>query len=145
MNGVLLLCLHCNLKLRSKGHKYFFLTTSHNSSIIVIYFSIPCSISPFICFRDSNCSGLSGATVEVVDVEFREPWLPPNDLSSEPRLMRSSVKLLRSPPASSESASVMLTFLFTPGVGVSVIKRVKGHKLRRRRSHHNNEFSTLLW
>ena len=83
-----------------------------------LYFSIPCSINPFICFRDSNCSGLSGATVDAVDVEFNEPWLPPNDLSSEPRLIRSSGKLIWS-PASSASASLILPFLFTPGVGVS--------------------------
>ena len=85
-----------------------------------LYFSIPCSINPFICFRDSNCSGLSGATVDAaVDVEFNEPWLPPNDLSSELRLRRSSGRLIRS-PVSSPSASVKLPFLFTPGVGVSV-------------------------
>ena len=83
------------------------------------YFSIPCSINPFISFRDSNCLGLSGAVAdEEVDDELSDPWLPPKDLSSGPMLSRSPGRLVLS-PASSESASVMLPLLFRPGVSMT--------------------------
>ena len=55
---------------------------------------------------------------EDVDVEFSDPWLPPNDLISEPMLSRSPGKLVLSPD-SSESASVMLPLLFRPGVSIA--------------------------
>ena len=83
-------------------------------------------MSPFISFSDSNCFGLSGATVEAD--EFSDPWLPPNDLRSDPRLSRSPGKLVFS-PISSASASVRLDFLLKPGV--SMPSKFKNHNIKR--------------
>lgn len=83
-------------------------------------------MSPFISFSDSNCFGLSGATDEAD--EFSDPWLPPNDLRSDPRLSRSPGKLVFS-PISSASASVRLDFLLKPGV--SMPSKFKNHNTKR--------------
>ena len=83
-------------------------------------------MSPFISFSDSNCFGLSGATDEAE--EFSDPWLPPNDLRSDPRLSRSPGKLVFS-PISSASASVRLDFLLKPGV--SMPSKFKNHNIKR--------------
>ena len=96
-------------------------------------------MSPFISFSDSNCFGLSGATDEAD--EFSDPWLPPNDLRSDPRLIRSPGKLVFS-PISSASASVRLDFLFKPGVSTPC--KSKNHNIKRDHNIHLTESRASL-